>query len=1187
MKAVGDTLVLSATDLSIFLGCRHRTALDLAVALGEREKPTWVDPFAEVLRERGREHERKYVESLRASGLTVVDLGGTDNAHQLTIEAMRAGTGAIVQACLRNDKWLGYADILQRVEVPSALGAWSYEVYDTKLARQTKAGTILQLAVYSDLLADVQGLRPTHFHVVTPDVTSPLQRYRLADYEAYFRQIRWELEGQVVHDERVTASITYPEPVDHCEVCRWFLQCEAQRRTDDHLSYVAGLSRLHRRELHSHGITTLTELAQMPVPLTFKPSRGSKATLERLQDQARLQDLSRQTKRPEFALLPPGVEQGLCRLPEPSNGDVFLDIEGDPFAREGGREYLFGTATAGAMGAAPPSRPDGPLRRGRAEARAHHERATAEALPPLLAIAEAADEAALDSTAHWAFDDREERAAFEAVVDRIMARWATDHNMHVYHFGHYEPSALKRLMGRYASREDAIDQLLRAERFVDLHQVVRHAVRAGVESYSIKQLERFYDFVREVPLGEAALHRRTLEIALETHAIGAVGDAVKETVEQYNRDDCRSTLALRQWLESLRARVIADGHVLARPTSKPPEPPQRVSDLQAHVAALRSRLLADVPEDPVQRTDAQQTRWLLAYLLDWHRREDKVGWWEYYRLRDLPEEDLVDEPQAIAGLEFVARIGDVLNKKTGRPTGTVVDRYRYPPQEMEIREDDELKLKDESKFGEVDDVDRTERVIDVRKSRGMAEEHPSVVFAHKHFPTDTMQSALLRLGDRVLSDATQGCGLDLLFRRPPRLKATAADGFVRQRDETSLEFAIRCGLDLDGSTLAIQGPPGSGKTFTGARMICRLVQAGQRVGVTAVSHKVIRNLLDAVRREAAILDIVVQCGHKTKPHENDPKELRVAETSSDALELLRNGEIEVLGGTSWLWARPEAADAVDVLFVDEAGQMSLANVLAASQAARNLVLLGDPQQLEQPQKGSHPDGVDASALDHVLGGAHTMPDDRGIFLPVTWRLAPAICTFTSSVFYDGRLTSLEGLEHQRLLGSGAYDEPGLYLALVNHDRNRNWSAEEIDVIDRIVTRLLNPDVAWIDRAQTTRRVESTDILVVAPYNAQVSRLADRLASRGVPVGTVDKFQGQEAPVVIYSMATSRPEDAPRGMEFLYSLNRLNVATSRARCAVVLVASPALFEPECRTPRQLQLANALCRYREFARVVSPD
>jgi predicted RecB family nuclease len=1159
VKTVEETLILSATDLSIFLSCRHRTALDLSVALGEREKPTWVDPFAEVLRERGREHERKYVESLRVSGLIVVDLAGTDNAHRLTIEAMRAGAGAIVQACLRNDKWLGYADILQRVEVPSALGAWSYEVYDTKLARQTKAGTILQLAVYSDLLGDLQGLRPAHFHVVTPDPVNPLQRYRLADYEAYFRQIRWELEGQVVHDERVTASITYPEPVEHCQVCRWFMHCEAQRRGDDHLSYVAGMSRLHRRELHAHGITTLTELARMPVPLTFKPSRGSKSTFERLQDQARLQDLSRQTRRPECSLLlPPGLEQGLCRLPEPSEGDVFLDIEGDPFAREGGREYLFGIRAKGARGA------------------------TGSTLP-LLAIAEAADEAAFDYSAHWAFDDREERAAFEAVVDRIGERLVADPHMHVYHFGHYEPSALKRLMGRYASREDAIDRLLRAERFVDLHQVVRHAVRAGVESYSIKQLERLYDFVRDVPLGEAAFHRRTLEIALETHAIRAVGDAVRETVERYNRDDCRSTLALREWLESLRARVIGDGHAIARPTTKPPEPPQRVSDLQTRVEALRARLVADVPEDALQRTDAQHTQWLLAYLLDWHRREDKVAWWEYYRLRDLPEEDLFDEPQAITGLEFVGRLGDVLNRKTGRPTGTIIDRYGYPPQEMEIREDDELKLKDESKFGDVDDVDRGQRVVDVRKSRGVADKHPSAVFAHRHFPTDTMQNALLRLAERV-TETTEGCGIDLLYRRPPRL---ASGEFVRRTEETSLQFAIRCGLDLDGSALAIQGPPGSGKTFTGARMICQLVQAGQRVGVTAVSHKVIRNLLDAVRREAAALDISVRCGHKTKPHENDPQALRVVESSSDALDLLSNAEVEVLGGTAWLWARSDAADAVDVLFVDEAGQMSLANVLAASQAARNLVLLGDPQQLEQPQKGSHPDGVDVSALDHVLGGAHTMPDDRGIFLPVTWRLAPALCEFTSSVFYDGRLTPLEGLEHQRLLGTGAYDEPGLYLTLVDHDRNRNWSEEEIEVIDRIVTRLMNPDVAWMDRAQTARRIESTDILVVAPYNAQVSRLADRLATWGVPVGTVDKFQGQEAPVVIYSMATSRPEDAPRGMEFLYSLNRLNVATSRARCVVILVASPALFEPECRTPSQMRLANALCRYRELARVVRPD
>ncbi len=367
MKSVGNTIILSATDLSTFLSCRHRTALDLAVALGERARPTWVDPFAEVLRERGQAHERQYVESLRARGLDVLDLSGVDDPHQRTIEAMRAGVDAIVQACLKNDRWLGYADILQRIDVPSGLGGWSYEIYDTKLARQTKAGTILQLAVYSNLLADLQGLRPEHFHVVTPDPTNPLRRYRLADYEAYFRQISWELEGQVRHDERVKGTVTYPEPVEHCEVCHWFLDCESHRRKDDHLGYVAGISRVHRRELQAQGITTLSELAQMAVPLTFKPTRGSRKAYERLQDQARLQDLSRRSKRPEFELLlPPGVDQGLCRLPEPSEGDLFLDLEGDPFAREGGRDYLFGLGAAGETGATQvPQVPQVPQARGR------------------------------------------------------------------------------------------------------------------------------------------------------------------------------------------------------------------------------------------------------------------------------------------------------------------------------------------------------------------------------------------------------------------------------------------------------------------------------------------------------------------------------------------------------------------------------------------------------------------------------------------------------------------------------------------------------------------------------------------------------------------------------------------------------------------------------------------------------
>jgi hypothetical protein len=388
---------------------------------------------------------------------------------------------------------------------------------------------------------------------------------------------------------------------------------------------------------------------------------------------------------------------------------------------------------------------------------------------------------------------------------------------------------------------------------------------------------------------------------------------------------------------------------------------------------------------------------------------------------------------------------------------------------------------------------------------------------------------------------------------------------------------------LDNTALAIQGPPGAGKTFCGARMICELVTQGKRVGVAANSHKVIRNLLEAVAKEADATGVLVRLAHKNADEDeagDAPRITSLAE-NSDALTALESGDANVVGGTAWLWSRPELASAVDVLFVDEAGQMALANVLAISQAASSVVLLGDPRQLEQPRKGTHPDGVGVSALEHILAGRQTIPADAGIFLSETWRLAPRICEFTSELFYDGRLSSRPGLDRQRISGVDGLPDAGLAFLRVDHDGNKNWSLEEIDAVADLVERLTAPHSSWCNAKGTEAPILGSDILVVAPYNAHVTRLSERLASTGARVGTVDKFQGQEAPIVIYSMATSRPEDAPRGMEFLYSLNRLNVATSRARCLAILVASPRLFEPECRSPRQMQLANGLCRFRELA------
>lgn len=403
--------------------------------------------------------------------------------------------------------------------------------------------------------------------------------------------------------------------------------------------------------------------------------------------------------------------------------------------------------------------------------------------------------------------------------------------------------------------------------------------------------------------------------------------------------------------------------------------------------------------------------------------------------------------------------------------------------------------------------------------------------------------------------------------------------------EDILAAARRCANELDGGVLPIQGPPGSGKTYIGARVIVDLVRSGKKVGVTAVSHTVVRNLLDEVVRAAAAEGVLVTALQKVAEMSNPcPAGIVEVTTNDRPIAALRNREANVVGGTAWLWSRSDYANAVDVLVVDEAGQMSLANVLAVGQAARSIVLLGDPQQLDQPTQGAHPVGTDASALAHLLGNRETIPEDRGLFLSETWRLHPAICGFISEVFYEGRLTPHEGLDRQRVDGHTSLGPAGLWLVLIDHSGNTTSAEEEVEQIAQIVDLLLQPTVRWTDLNGSTRPMTRDDILVVAPYNAQVAALSARLSVR---VGTVDRFQGQESAVVIYSLTSSSPEDAPRGMEFLYSRNRLNVALSRARAIAVIVGSAKLFEPDCNTPRQMHLANALCKFREVATNVQPE
>jgi predicted RecB family nuclease len=1180
MKISTGQVRLSASDLSNHLACRHLTTLDLEVARGERAEPDWAAPDLKVIQELGLRHEAAYLAHLGKQGLTVENLGHIDHKDEKRLLAetsalMERGAEVIAQGALRDGEWFGRPDVLRRVEKPSARWAWSYEVVDTKLARETKATTILQLSLYSELLGKIQGAMPEFLWVVPPGAEFAGEKYRVSEYTASYRYVKGRLaeaigrgvpgvkevaSGQKVaptkaqSDEQYGLAFareieasweTYPEPVEHCNICRWFKECDARRRADDHLSLVAGIRRQQRDQFEEWDAETMTKLAVLPIPLKERPKHGARAGYERVREQARVQVQGRTEKKPVHeALLPVAAGMGLCRLPEPSTDDMFLDLEGDPFVGEQGLQYLFGFAFRSAEG------------------EWNYEK-------------------------KWALNREEEKRGFEWLVDEIMQRRAANPKMHVYHFGSYEPGALKRLMGMYATREDEIDRMLRAGVLVDLHQAFKQSTRASVEEYSLKKVEAFYGFERATPLDLSRAAMRYVEHRLELGRLEEteeVPEKFRETLEGYNGEDCVSTGKLRDWLEEERRKLVVRGIEVPRLPEKSGDPSEKLEEKLERAAALTELLSEGIPVDPSARTEEEAAQWLLAQLLSWHRREDKRAWQDGYRYAEMNDEDLLDERVGLTKMSLVERVEQV-----GRGRQVPIDRYSFEPQQASnVRAEKELYFGDE-KFGEVVRIDHAKGVVDIKKTKKTAEVHtPTVYMWDAPLNSDAQAGSLYRIGAWVGENGvnTAGryrAGRDLLLRKPPRL--LNGEKLGQLASETAVNTANRIAVALDDSAFAIQGPPGSGKTYTGARMICELVKRGMKIGVTALSHKVIRKLLDDVVEAAHREEIEgVHCLHRENEGEESEGVAVAKEKNEEAWDALQSGAANVVGGTSWLWSPEKAFEVVDVLFIDEAGQMSLADVLAVSQAAKKLVLLGDPQQLERPTKGSHPEGAEKSALEHLLNGRKTIAADMGFLLPETWRLHPKICEYTSGCFYDEKLSSHAIARSRVIEGHAWIAGAGLWFVPTEHEGNRNSSAEEVELVARIVEGLLRPGVKYFYSAGNSRALKEEEILIVAPYNAQVADLKTRLPK--MRIGTVDKFQGQEAPVVIYSLTTSSPEEAPRGMEFLYSLNRLNVATSRAKTAVIVVGSPRLFEPECRTPRQMQLANGLCAYREMAVEIDP-
>jgi predicted RecB family nuclease len=1123
MQDIDGQRIFSASDLTGFLACRHLTQLELRAAAGEISRPHRHDPLLELLTRRGLEHETRQVEHLSNQGRDVLEiprpastLEGLSEAADATADAMRRGVEVIYQATLFDGTWRGHPDFLIREET-SPEGSIGYEVLDAKLARRPKATAILQLSIYSDLVAQLQGSAPQAMHLILG--TDETETFRVNNFAAYYRRIKQLFE------EAVEGEDTYPEPVEHCSICRWAVECSSRRRDDDYLSLVAGMRRDQIRQLNSAEINTVEDLA------VRSPTEAVKGiappTMLRLQDQAAMQVQKRTTHRPEYKILPlSGSGHGLEALPSPSVGDLFFDVEADPYAEPEGLEFLFGV---GDHLSGEPS-----------------------------------------YGTWWAHDRAEERSAFEAFIDCAIQRHEAFPDMHIFHYAPYEPSALKRLMGRHGTCEDELDRLLRAGVFIDLLQVVRQSLRISEESYSIKRVEIFYGFKRADAITESSTALIEYERFLETK-----DESILDALETYNEADCLSLRHLRDWLETLRLEAEKTfEQTLSRPELSDGGASEALSEALEKTAALRAQLSNGVPEAIADRSDDEQARWLLGQLLEWHRREAKSEWWAYFdRLKKTPEE-LIDDSDCLGGLTYESPVGE-----EGR---SYIHRLSFPQQEHKIGLGRNfLDVETERGVGNIVELSDNERYLLIKKEKNR-EDHPEGIMPPPPVSTIVLRQAIERVAESIIEHGTspngpRGAIADLLTRRPPRVRDHPESTQLQGHDEDVLAAATRIALSLDNSYLPIQGPPGTGKTFTGAHIILSLVRNGRRVGIVATSHKVITNLLDKVFELASPGE--AKALQRCSAGEGSISDgVTIAKTNAVFDAARAKDEFDIVAGTAWLFSRPELENTLNTLIIEEAGQFSLANAAAVCAAAQNLVLLGDPQQLSQPSHGIHPPGAGVSVLEHVLGEDLTLPSDRGLFLSRTYRMHPDVCYFISDAFYEGRLHSVPECSEQRVLTNATDPGTGIILLPVAHSGNRIASTEEANVIRRTLSGYL--EKSWVDAQGAERSITLDDVVVVAPYNAQVGLLS-RVLPLGARVGTVDKFQGQEAAVTIYSMATSSPEDIPRTFEFLYSRNRLNVAVSRARAIGIVVCCPELLRARCSTPRQMQLANALCRFAEIA------
>ena len=1132
MKIENDRILISPSDINNFVSCKYIFKNELKFLNNEiRKKEESIT--SKLWKKFGLEHEAQLFNDLKKkfkNHIEIKENRDEKNRFEQTVSAMRSGYDLIYHAYLIDDNLRGEVDFLIKVKKKSELGEYSYEVWDSKISRSPKANHLRQITAYSYILSSVQKVIPDKMYLI--DGNKKNHQFKPKEYKDLFLYIKDQFNKFL---KNIDSEEIYPEKCSYCSLCDWNDICEKRWEDDNYINQIANTNKVQIEKIKKLGIKTIDQLLKSKKK--YSDFKINKKIFEKIIEQAKLQEQKRLTGKTEIKCIDNNDEKGFYLLPEPQLGDIFFDIEGFPTSKRP-HEYLHGLYY----------QEDGNFK----------------------------------FKYFWADENNRssEKKIFIDLINFLDEHFKKYPDAHIYHYNNYEKRALRELASDYFSEfqkgDEFNDQLLRDEKYVDLYMIVNQGVRTSEKDLKLKTLEKLCNINRK---GDVEVAEES--VIFYENWLSSGDTKFKQSIIDYNKQDTVSTFALREKLLEIKPKNIPFYVKKIKETKKRKYSVSK--QVKESIPDRETRLMNELNDLSKDQTTNKKLIQELKYLIGFHWRSNKPDMWRIYERRKLSNLDLENDNECIGNCTLIS------NKPEKVDDGFIY-KFRFNDQDYKLKNGSVahsiFQEKDIGFINNIEEISQDNNILEII-SKKVLENIPDIISLGPKFPPPAPQlaSALNDFIDNYISNGGKDFKhiLDILERKFPDIKSLkpGSDLIDYKKDVTSQ--AIEITSKLNNSYLTIQGPPGTGKTYTSTKIIIDLIKQGKKVGVTAHSHSVVKNLLLRIDKEASDQGLNFKGLRKAKSTDLHDWEFIDDKTDGKPIEFEK---YSLYAGTAWFFCDPRMRNKMDYMFIDEAGQLSLATTIAVATATKNIILVGDQMQLSQPIQGIHNGYSGSSSLDFILEDNDTIPSNKGVFLNISRRLNETNKEFISDCFYDSRLKSHEVTKKRSIdLQSDVFENEGIYYYPVNHEGCSQRSDEEAEEVEKLYSQIINKPFKNIDEKdnEINGKISIKDIMVVAPFNAQVNNIKDRLKEKfgkDTRVGTIDLFQGQEAKVVIISMTSSDAESLPRHIDFFFSRNRLNVALSRAESVAIILFNEKLLLTSSNKIEDMKLINNFCKLLKY-------